>query len=80
LIDPGLIIPVGRLAIGIFFPGPVSLEDLIGEATMVNGRWVAPLPHPSGASRWHQGEENRQRIRRAVLRIEQVWEMLSAPA
>jgi hypothetical protein len=25
-----------------------------------------PLPHPSGASRWHQIAENRERIQQAI--------------
>jgi hypothetical protein len=32
----------------------------------VDGRWIVPLPHPSGASRWHQIPENRQRIQQAI--------------
>jgi hypothetical protein len=32
----------------------------------VDGRWIIPLPHPSGASRWHELSANRQRIRLAV--------------
>jgi hypothetical protein len=31
---------------------------------------VVPLPHPSGASRWHQSEDNRKRVRQAVGLIE----------
>jgi uracil-DNA glycosylase len=32
-------------------------------------RLVVPLPHPSGASRWHQISENRERINRAIALI-----------
>jgi uracil-DNA glycosylase len=66
LVNPRLILPVGRLAISLFFAPSFSLEDIIGTARQVDGCWVVPLPHPSGASRWHQIEENRQRIQRAV--------------
>jgi len=69
LIDPELIIPVGRLAIGIFYPNKVSLKNIIGTQKQVDGRWIVPLPHPSGASRWHQIEANRDRIREAVALI-----------
>jgi uracil-DNA glycosylase len=69
LIDPELIIPVGRLAISIFYPNKVSLKDIIGTQKQVDGRWVVPLPHPSGASRWHQIEANRDRIGEAVALI-----------
>jgi uracil-DNA glycosylase len=66
LIDPRLILPVGRLAINIFFPAKQPLKQLIGEEFQVDGRWVIPLPHPSGASRWHQSEENRLLIQEAI--------------
>jgi uracil-DNA glycosylase family 4 len=66
LVDPALIIPVGRLAIDVFFEGRPALERIIGTAATLAGRTVIPLPHPSGASRWHQIPENRTRIRRAI--------------
>ncbi|MEW5870485.1 MAG: uracil-DNA glycosylase family protein [Chloroflexota bacterium] len=69
LIDPALILPVGRLAIGLFYPPDLSLEEIIGSERQMDGRWIVPLPHPSGASRWHQSEANRQCIRQAVERI-----------
>ena len=69
LIDPELIIPVGRLAISVFYPNKVSLKDIIGTQKQVGGRWIVPLPHPSGASRWHQTEANRDRIGEAVALI-----------
>jgi hypothetical protein len=37
---------------------------------------VVPLPHPSGASRWHQSEENRARVRQAVELIGQHYQRL----
>ncbi len=69
LIDPELIIPVGRLAISVFYPNKVSLKDIIGTQKQIDGRWIVPLPHPSGASRWHQTEANRDRIGEAVVLI-----------
>ena len=69
LINPALIIPVGRLAIGLFYSASQPLNQVIGSQKQVDGRWIVPLPHPSGASRWHQIEENRALIRRAVSRI-----------
>ncbi len=72
LINPRLIIPVGRLAINLFFPGGQTLSQLIGQGKQENGRWIIPLPHPSGASRWHQNSQNRERIKQAVGLISQV--------
>lgn len=66
LVDPLLIIAVGRLAIGLFYPSGAPLDEIIGTQKRVDGRWVVPLPHPSGASRWHQIESNRALIRQAV--------------
>lgn len=58
LIQPLVIIPVGRLAIDRFL-GKVPLERVIGKehAIEIDGRptFVVPLPHPSGASSWIHG-------------------------
>ena len=69
LVNPNLIIPVGRLAINLFFPARLSLAQVIGTEKCSDGRWIVPLPHPSGASRWHQDEANRARIDRAIALI-----------
>ena len=66
LIDPQLIIPVGRLAISIFYSQKLPLNQIVGTQTQVDSRWIIPLPHPSGASRWHQIEANRALVRQAV--------------
>lgn len=68
LVDPRLILPVGRLAIELFF-GSAPLTMVIGRELQVDGRWIVPLPHPSGASRWHQIPENRRHIARAIRKI-----------
>jgi len=69
-VDPRLLIPVGRLAIGLFFPKSLPLAKIIGAEKQIDGRWVIPLPHPSGASRWHQIEANRAIINQAIERIQ----------
>lgn len=69
LIDPALILPVGRLAINLFFPASKSLKQVIGREKQLDGRWIVPFPHPSGASRWHQIEENRELIQRALALV-----------
>jgi len=66
LIDPSIIIPVGRLAINFFFPANQSLSNIIGTEKRFEQRWLIPFPHPSGASRWHQIEENRMKIGKAI--------------
>lgn len=66
LVDPELVIPIGRLAINLFFPRSRSLAKIIGTQIRAEGRWIVPLPHPSGASRWHQTTSNRRLIDKAI--------------
>lgn len=67
LVQPKLIIPIGRLAITLFFDKKLKLDEIIGTQTQtLDGAWVVPLPHSSGASRWHQIEENRALIQKAI--------------
>jgi uracil-DNA glycosylase len=66
LVRPALVIPVGKLAIDVFFPDRPALEAVVGTRHFLDGRVVIPLPHPSGASRWHQIPANRRRIARAI--------------
>ena len=68
-VNPQVIIPIGRLAINLFFPKKIKLQEIIGTQKEVEGRWIIPLPHSSGASRWHQIEENRQLITDAIKLI-----------
>jgi uracil-DNA glycosylase len=80
LINPELIIPVGRLAISIFYSQKLPLNQIVGTQTQLDGRWIVPLPHPSGASRWHQTEANRTLVRQAVELIrEHVGRIFPAP-
>lgn len=78
LVNPQLILPIGRLAINLFFPARQSLASIIGTSKEENGRLIIPLPHPSGASRWHQSAQNRARIQEAVDLI-RVWKQQHLP-
>jgi uracil-DNA glycosylase family 4 len=66
LIDPAIIIPVGRLAISLFFPSKLPLSKIIGTEKIIDHRQIIPFPHPSGASRWHQVDDNREKIEKAI--------------
>ncbi len=67
LVQPEVIIPIGRLAITLFFNKKLKLTEIIGRQKQIeSGAWVIPLPHSSGASRWHQSEENRALIDQAI--------------
>jgi uracil-DNA glycosylase len=77
LVQPEVIIPIGRLAITLFYPAKLKLTDVIGtQKQLESGAWVIPLPHSSGASRWHQIEENRRLIEKAVDLIRGHYERL----
>jgi len=69
LVNPEVIIPIGRLAINLYFPKSKVLKEIIGKQIQVDNRWIVPLPHSSGASRWHQIEENRLLIDQALSLI-----------
>ncbi len=99
LLQPWLIIPVGSLAMQLFFSG-ARLEDVIGrglfiplsgekhssplevhqgrlidrlqEATPAEGRYIIPLPHPSGASAWPNHPQNASRIEQAIALLRDV--------
>jgi uracil-DNA glycosylase len=94
LVNPRLVIVVGKLAIGLFYPAGASLNRLIGAVSYFppgsligpgdfaggaavrlerfdaslprEGRWLVPLPHPSGASLWPNKPENRALIERTI--------------
>jgi uracil-DNA glycosylase len=76
LINPKLVIPIGRLAIGLFFDAKLPLEKIIGTQIEQDGRVIVPLPHPSGASTWHQKPENRARVKKAIRLIRKQRERL----
>jgi uracil-DNA glycosylase len=69
IIQPALLIPVGRLAIDRFL-GAGKLDELVGRRHLVHhggGEAVAiPLPHPSGASSWVNEPEHRALLDRAL--------------
>lgn len=73
LLKPGLVIPVGKLAIERFLP-PAPLDDVVGRAFAVSPEGHAcdaiPLPHPSGLSRWIQTPQGKARIRQALALIQ----------
>ena len=66
LVRPLIVLAIGRLAISTLLEAAAPLEELVGREFEREGRWVLPLPHPSGASRWHQLEPNRARIAAAM--------------
>ena len=72
LLEPELVIPVGKLAMAQFLPD-APLTDRIGKKFRANRAGVAfdliPLPHPSGASPWHRTEPGRSLLLHALQEI-----------
>jgi uracil-DNA glycosylase len=72
LLEPSLVIPVGKLAISRFLPVE-RLNDVIGRSHRVTytGRELdcIPLPHPSGASTWHRREPGKTLLAEALARL-----------
>lgn len=72
LLRPALIIPTGKLAIGRFVEFD-RLSDVIGykHRVRVAGHKtdLIPLPHPSGASTWHQTEPGKSLLAQALQLI-----------
>lgn len=74
ILKPGLVIPVGKLAIAQFIPLQ-KLDQIIGKKFSVTKDGYAfdliPLPHPSGASPWHRKEPGKSLLKKAMKLIAQ---------
>jgi uracil-DNA glycosylase family 4 len=67
LVAPEVIVPVGRLAIELFFDGRFKLVDVVGTSRQdKQGRKIVPLPHPSGASLWLNRPAHQARVTQAL--------------
>ena len=72
ILNPALVIPVGKLAIQQFIQFD-KLTDVIGKqfkVTYENHSFdLIPLAHPSGASPWHRMEPGKTLIKQAIKQI-----------
>ena len=68
LLEPRLIVTVGGLALRSLLGLP-TLTDAIGKSYLLDNAIVVPLPHPSGASGWHNEAQNRARLGKATTHI-----------
>ena len=72
ILQPQLIIPVGKLAIEQFLPAQ-KLDAIIGNSfrlARASQKFdVIPLPHPSGASPWHRMEPGKTLLQQALKLI-----------
>jgi uracil-DNA glycosylase len=74
ILQPALVIPIGKLAIQQFL-AVEKLNDVIGKKFEVKFRRhtfdLVPLPHPSGASPWHRIEPGKTLLGHALQLIVQ---------
>lgn len=69
LIEPGLLVPVGGLAIKHLLDQR-TLAECVGRRFDLGHTVAIPLPHPSGASAWLNDTTNRRRVARAAALIQ----------
>ena len=74
ILQPELVIPVGKLAIQQFLAFG-KLTEVIGETFQAEKFGesfdLIPLPHPSGASTWHRMEPGKTLTQKALKRIKE---------
>ena len=73
LVQPRVILAVGGLAIETLLGQKLRLDEAVGRMFEVDGRWIVPLPHPSGASLWPNRPENQMRLRQALMVLREEW-------
>jgi len=71
IVQPELILPIGRVAINRFL-GKGKLTDLIGNLFERDGRVVLPLPHPSGANVWLNRPESKRLLEAFLGHLKQL--------
>lgn len=82
LLQPELLIPVGKLAINQFLRAG-KLVDIIGKihGVAIHEQEIdlIPLPHPSGASTWHRTEPGKSLLQDALVLISEhpAWKNLT---
>jgi uracil-DNA glycosylase len=69
LVQPRVLLAIGGLAIETLLGQKLRLAESVGRVFKVDGRWILPLPHPSGASLWPNAPENQARIQQALTRL-----------
>jgi uracil-DNA glycosylase len=73
ILQPRLVLPVGRLAIAEVLGREAPLAEVVGEELRLAYHGVEadviPLPHPSGASTWFKVEPGRTLLSRALARL-----------
>lgn len=71
LLRPRVVVPVGGLAVKELL-GIGELSRAVGRSHQKDAITYVPLPHPSGASRWLNAPENRDRLRRSLVVLKEL--------
>ncbi len=71
LVQPRVLLAVGGLAVETLLGQRLRLEQAVGRVFQVDGRYVLPLPHPSGASLWPNRPENQAKIEHALALLQE---------
>jgi len=85
ILQPRLVIPVGKLAIAQLVPDLEKLTEVVGgkQRAQISGFEfdMIALPHPSGASTWHRTEPGKTLLTRALAQIAQheAWQSVTTP-
>ncbi len=85
LVQPRLVVALGRLAIDAILPEAKSLtlKGLVGSIQTVDLGYgpvpVIPLPHPSGVGRWLNAPANRALVERAMVQLKHLRQDICEP-
>ena len=75
LVRPEVVVTLGKLAANTLV-GPGPLSDLVGtvrRSSYADHTFTAiPFPHPSGVSRWLNGEPGRSCLERAIAALAEI--------
>jgi len=80
LLRPEIVMLVGTLAIDRLW-GKAALSDVVGRSKRIpalGDALLIPLPHPSGASRWLNEPENKERLEGALRMLGRAWRALQS--
>jgi uracil-DNA glycosylase family 4 len=73
LVQPRVVLAIGGMAIEHFL-GRAALDKVVGTVAELNGRYVVPLPHPSGVSRWLNDPDHQRLVGQGLATLSQLRE------
>ncbi len=77
LVQPEIVVPVGSMAVRRFL-GQVRLSDVVGDVIEGSGgRFIVPLPHPSGVNLWLNRRNNQERVAQALAHLQRLRKRLA---